>query len=72
MIFLMKLIAVSHGMCPIKSFRRCLLISNRMDQKFRDIFQRAGMKIKKTEIQNGLPKELYPVRSYALQPESTS
>jgi len=44
----------------------------RTDKKFREIFEKAGMKIKKTEIQNGLPKELYLVRSYALQPESTT
>jgi protein N-terminal methyltransferase len=42
------------------------------DKKFRALFQKAGMKIKKTELQNGLPKDLYPVRSYALQPESIS
>lgn len=29
------------------------------------------MKIKRTEIQNGLPSELYPVRIYALQPAAT-
>lgn len=40
----------------------------RTDEKFREIFEKAGLKIKKTEIQNGLPKELYPVRMYALQP----
>ncbi|KAK6584592.1 hypothetical protein PZA11_002816 [Diplocarpon coronariae] len=34
----------------------------------RDIFDRAGLRIKKTEIQKGLPKELYPVRIYALVP----
>ncbi|KAG4419794.1 hypothetical protein IFR04_007104 [Cadophora malorum] len=42
----------------------------RCDQKFRDIFEKAGLKIKKTEIQKGLPKELYPVRIYALIPDS--
>ncbi|KAG4428789.1 hypothetical protein IFR05_015729 [Cadophora sp. M221] len=42
----------------------------RCDQKFRDIFEKAGLKIKKTEIQKGLPKELYPVRIYALVPGS--
>jgi len=40
----------------------------RTDQKFREIFKKAGMKVKKTEVQNGLPKELYPVRMYALRP----
>jgi protein N-terminal methyltransferase len=43
---------------------------DRTDKKFRDIFEKAGMKLKRTEIQNGLPKELYPVRIYALQLES--
>ncbi|CZT46225.1 probable putative methyltransferase [Rhynchosporium secalis] len=40
----------------------------RCDKKFREIFEKAGMKIKKTEIQKGLPKRLYPVRIYALAP----
>ncbi|KAH8683155.1 alpha-N-methyltransferase NTM1 [Tricladium varicosporioides] len=39
----------------------------RTDKKFREIFEEANMVIKKTEIQNGLPKELYPVRTYALR-----
>ncbi|KAG0648240.1 X-Pro-Lys N-terminal methyltransferase 1 [Hyphodiscus hymeniophilus] len=42
----------------------------RTDQKFRKIYDQAGLNIKKTEIQNGLPNELYPVRTYALQPAS--
>jgi len=42
----------------------------RTDQKFRDLFEKAKMRIKKTEIQNGLPMELYPVRIFALVPES--
>lgn len=44
-------------------------MGDRCDQKLRDIFEMAGMRIKKTEIQKGLPKELYPVRIYALVPE---
>jgi len=40
----------------------------RVDDKFRKIFQEAGMNIKRTELQKGMPKELYPVRIYALQP----
>ncbi|KAF1992299.1 hypothetical protein K402DRAFT_321377 [Aulographum hederae CBS 113979] len=40
----------------------------RTDKKFRALFQEAGLKIVATELQKGLPKELYPVRSYALQP----
>jgi len=42
----------------------------RCDQKFRDIFEKARLRVKKTEIQKGLPKELYPVRIYALVPET--
>jgi len=44
----------------------------RTDEKFRELFEKAGLKIKKTEIQNGLPTELYPVRMYALQPSGES
>jgi protein N-terminal methyltransferase len=43
---------------------------NRMDGKFREIFQRAALNLKRTELQKGFPKELYPVRMYALQPMS--
>lgn len=45
-------------------------LAGRCDEKFRNIFELAGMQIKKTEIQKGLPKELYPVRIYALVPTS--
>lgn len=40
----------------------------RTDEKFRDLFKEAGLKIVATEIQKGMPKELYQVRTYALQP----
>ncbi|CAG8977415.1 hypothetical protein HYALB_00007045 [Hymenoscyphus albidus] len=40
----------------------------RTDKKFRALFEEAGMKVKRTEIQNGLPSELYPVKIYGLQP----
>jgi protein N-terminal methyltransferase len=39
----------------------------RSDRKFRDLFDQAGLKIVSTEMQRGLPKELFPVRTYALQ-----
>ncbi|KIW07468.1 uncharacterized protein PV09_01436 [Verruconis gallopava] len=42
----------------------------RTDAKFRQIFEKAGLKIVATEIQRGMPKELFPVRSYALQPRA--
>ncbi|KAI9771764.1 MAG: hypothetical protein M1839_002729 [Geoglossum umbratile] len=40
----------------------------RADQKYRSIFADATLKIVRTELQNGFPKGLYPVRMYALQP----
>lgn len=43
----------------------------RSDEKFRKLFAEAGLKIVATEQQRGMPKELYPVRIYALKPEST-
>ena len=42
----------------------------RTDDKFRNIFKQAGLKIVSTELQRGFPKGLYPVRMYALQPEA--
>ncbi|TGZ82099.1 hypothetical protein EX30DRAFT_339996 [Ascodesmis nigricans] len=39
----------------------------RSDQKFRKLFKDAGMKIVATEVQKGMPKGLYQVRSYALK-----
>ena len=39
----------------------------RTDEKFRALFDKAGLNIKVTELQGGLPQGLYPVRVYALQ-----
>ncbi|KAK9240489.1 alpha-N-methyltransferase NTM1 [Lipomyces kononenkoae] len=39
----------------------------RADQSFRRIFDQAGFELLQTEIQQGLPQGLYPVRSYALR-----
>lgn len=41
----------------------------RSDDKFRRLFMAAGLKIVATEQQRGMPKELFPVRIYALKPE---
>ncbi|KAI9713753.1 MAG: hypothetical protein M1812_006591 [Candelaria pacifica] len=43
----------------------------RTDTNFRCLFQEAGLRIVKTELQSGFPKDLYPVRLYALQPKKT-
>ena len=40
----------------------------RTDVKFRQLFEEAKWKIVATELQKGMPKSLYPVRAYALQP----
>lgn len=39
----------------------------RTDVKFRELFDQAGLRIVLTEQQKGFPKDLYQVRSYALQ-----
>ncbi|KAI0014083.1 alpha-N-methyltransferase NTM1 [Xylariaceae sp. FL0662B] len=43
----------------------------RQDEKFRQIFETAGLRIIRTELQHGFPHELYPVRMYALKPKET-
>ena len=40
----------------------------RTDEKFRKLFKEAGLKVVASELQRGMPKGLYDVRSYALQP----
>lgn len=42
----------------------------RTDEKFRTLFKEAKLKIVATEVQRGFPKDLYPVRIYAAQPEA--
>lgn len=42
----------------------------RSDEKFKYIFEQAGLKMIATERQKGLPDGLYPVRLYALKPIS--
>lgn len=41
----------------------------RTDDKFRTLFKEAGLTLITTQLQHGLPKNLYPVRMYALKPE---
>ncbi|PWW80681.1 hypothetical protein C7212DRAFT_349710 [Tuber magnatum] len=40
----------------------------RTDPKLRTLFGRAGLRAVRTEVQRGLPKQLFQVRSYALKP----
>jgi protein N-terminal methyltransferase len=41
----------------------------RTDEKFRQLIEEASLNIVRTELQNGFPKALYPVRMYAMQPK---
>ncbi|KAI5867992.1 alpha-N-methyltransferase NTM1 [Durotheca rogersii] len=43
----------------------------RQDETFRRVFDSAGLRIVRTELQHGFPAELYPVRMYALKPKVT-
>ncbi|MCJ1247415.1 Alpha N-terminal protein methyltransferase 1 [Trapelia coarctata] len=42
----------------------------RTDMKFRRLFEESGLEVVRSELQTGFPKELYPVRFYALQPRA--
>lgn len=42
----------------------------RSDTTFKELFEKSGLKLIATDRQKGLPKELYPVRMYALKPIS--
>jgi protein N-terminal methyltransferase len=44
----------------------------RSDEKFRKIFEQAGLVIKLTEVQKGMPAGLLVVRSYGLRPKAWS
>lgn len=39
----------------------------RTDEKFRQLFIQAGFKLIASDVQKGMPKELYPVRMYCLK-----
>jgi protein N-terminal methyltransferase len=41
----------------------------RSDEKFQRVFKGAGLRVVATELQKGMPRELFPVRVYALRPE---
>ncbi|KAK6460621.1 alpha-N-methyltransferase NTM1 [Scheffersomyces coipomensis] len=40
----------------------------RTDEKFRQLFIQAGFKLIASDVQKGMPKELFPVRMYCLKP----
>ena len=43
----------------------------RTDASFRQVFERAGLRLLLTSVQKGMPRELFPVRMYALAPISS-
>lgn len=51
----------------------CLLTSDREDEKFQQLFKKAGLKLLKSDIQRGFPvvknRQLLPLKMYALRPE---
>jgi protein N-terminal methyltransferase len=49
---------------------RRVLTSCRQDEKFQELFERAGLKIVKADLQRGFPAELLPVKMYAARPET--
>lgn len=40
----------------------------RTDEKFRKLFNDAGLELIQTDLQTGFPQGLFPVRFYALRP----
>lgn len=40
----------------------------RTDLKFREIFEKAGLRLLLTALNKGMPRELFPIRMYALAP----
>lgn len=40
----------------------------RSDKNFRRLFEQAGWKLIATDLQKGVPRELFPIRMYALKP----
>ncbi|CAI6336857.1 unnamed protein product [Periconia digitata] len=40
----------------------------RSDAKFRELFAKAGLRVVRDEVQRGFPRDLFPVRMYALRP----
>jgi len=71
MIFLMSSIVALRGMWYTNECERMGVANNsvlRTEDKFRELFEKANMKIRRTEIQKGMPNTIYPVRTFALQP----
>ena len=61
-------IIVKENIAPIEDiFDETDSSVTRTDKKFRELFIKAGLKLIASDVQKGLPKELYPVRMYCLK-----
>lgn len=59
---------VKENIAPVEDVYDATDLSvTRTDAKFRELFQRAGYKLIASDVQKGMPKELYPVRMYCLK-----
>ncbi|ODV82294.1 uncharacterized protein CANTADRAFT_19862 [Suhomyces tanzawaensis NRRL Y-17324] len=59
---------VKENIAPVEDvFDETDLSVTRTDEKFRQLFQAAGFKLIASDVQKGLPKELFPVRMYCLK-----
>lgn len=60
---------VKENIAPVEDiFDPTDLSVTRTDAKFRQLFELAGYKLIASDVQKGMPKELYPVRMYCLKP----
>ncbi|RKP28481.1 hypothetical protein METBISCDRAFT_28753 [Metschnikowia bicuspidata] len=60
---------VKENMAPVLDiFDSTDLSVTRTDAKFRELFSSAGFKLIASDLQRGLPKQLYPVRMFCLKP----
>lgn len=64
------LIVVKENNSPVKDdFDGTDSSVTRTDETFRRIFKEAGLRLVMAAVQKGMPKQVYPVRMYALKPQ---
>ena len=62
--------ALQGKLCFNPEMTKRVLTRCRQDEKFQELFTRAGLKIVKADLQRGFPVELLPVKMYAVRPET--
>lgn len=61
-------VVVKENIAPVEDvFDPTDLSVTRTDAKFRELFARAGLRLIASDVQKGMPRELYPVRMYCLK-----